>query len=114
MDSEESVDDRLIARTWCKGIVLALTIMGVAAILSDGILTPAGQLSWCLFNGPQLICRIVSVLSAVGGLTVVTPLDEPSIQGISIAILVVLFAVQRYGTSKIGFVRSSLRQRNLV
>jgi hypothetical protein len=45
------------------------------------------------------------VLSAITGLRVAQPdIPQPTIIGISIAVLVVLFSVQRYGTGKVSAV----------
>ncbi|OCK75662.1 potassium transporter [Lepidopterella palustris CBS 459.81] len=61
-------------------------VLGVSMVMADGVLTPAQ-----------------SVLGAIQGLKVIHPnLATSSIVGISIAILVVLFFVQPFGTSKIG------------
>ncbi|KAF8329370.1 potassium transporter [Cantharellus anzutake] len=60
------------------------SLFGTALTLGDGVLTPA-----------------VSVTSAVGGLAVAKPSVINHIISISIAILVVLFLVQRFGTNKI-------------
>ena len=46
----------------------------------------------------------VSVTSAVGGLAVVKPNVTSDVVGISIAFLVFLFGIQRFGTAKISFV----------
>ncbi|HBC85959.1 MAG TPA: potassium transporter Kup [Lentisphaeria bacterium] len=67
--------------------ITMLGIIGAALLYGDGIITPS-----------------ISVLSAVEGLNVATKVFEPYIIYISIAILAVLFAVQRIGTSKIGAV----------
>ncbi|XP_043694659.1 potassium transporter 5-like [Telopea speciosissima] len=62
-------------------------IVGTSMVMGDGVLTPA-----------------ISVLSAVGGITVAVPTLSPgAIVGISIVILILLFVFQRYGTDKVGF-----------
>ncbi|MBX7143212.1 MAG: potassium transporter Kup [Oligoflexia bacterium] len=70
--------------TW--GLSL-LGILGASLLYADGMLTPA-----------------ISVLSAVEGLEVATPLLSPWILPITVAILVVLFLFQRHGTARIGAV----------
>jgi KUP system potassium uptake protein len=55
-----------------------------------------------LLYGDSMITPAISVLSAVEGLKVATPLFEPYIIPIVIAILVALFAVQSRGTAGIG------------
>ena len=78
---------RLIDNSIVHSILLVLGLFAVALTFSDGVLTPA-----------------VSIVSAVGGIAVALPsLDQSAIQGISIAIVVVLFAAQPFGTAKIGF-----------
>ncbi|KIY46745.1 potassium transporter [Fistulina hepatica ATCC 64428] len=59
--------------------------------MADGTLTPA-----------------VSVTSAVGGIAVAKPSVSNDITPISIIILVVLFLVQRFGTSKLSFMFSPI------
>jgi KUP system potassium uptake protein len=60
-------------------------IIGAALLFSDAIITPA-----------------VSVLSAVEGLTVITPYFGRLVIPISIIILIFLFIIQSKGTAKIG------------
>ena len=62
-----------------------LGIFGASLFLADSMITPA-----------------ISVLSAVEGLRVVQPELEPLIIPITVVIIVVLFAVQRTGTAKVG------------
>ncbi|KAK7397508.1 hypothetical protein VNO78_18683 [Psophocarpus tetragonolobus] len=64
-------------------VLLLLAIMGTSMVIGDGILTPS-----------------ISVLSAVSGIS--TSLGQDAVVGITIVILVVLFAVQRFGTDKVG------------
>ncbi|HVK37744.1 MAG TPA: potassium transporter Kup [Candidatus Kapabacteria bacterium] len=72
------------SRKW----LLALTgIFGAALLYGDGMITPA-----------------ISVLSAVEGLKVATPLFEPYVKPITIVILIGLFAVQSRGTASVGAV----------
>ncbi|WVR04896.1 hypothetical protein IAU60_001908 [Kwoniella sp. DSM 27419] len=66
--------------------LLIWTLFGTALTLSDGVLTPA-----------------VSVTSAVGGIAVVKPSVLNAVVGISIAFLVLLFGVQRFGTGRLSF-----------
>uniref|UniRef100_A0A804MX52 K+ potassium transporter integral membrane domain-containing protein n=1 Tax=Zea mays TaxID=4577 RepID=A0A804MX52_MAIZE len=64
-----------------------LTIVATAMVISDACLTPA-----------------ISVLSAVGGLKEKAPnLTTDQIVWITVGILVLLFAVQRFGTHKVGY-----------
>lgn len=69
-----------------KIILKVLGVVGVSMVLADGLLTPAQ-----------------SVLGAIQGLRVVRPdLGTDAIVGISCGILVLIFLVQPFGTSKIG------------
>ncbi|CAN5719502.1 hypothetical protein BH09MYX1_BH09MYX1_00410 [soil metagenome] len=68
--------------------ILVFTILfGASLLYGDGVVTPA-----------------ISVLSAVEGLKLAAPPLAPYIVEITVAILVVLFLVQRRGTEGIGFV----------
>lgn len=61
-------------------------VLGVSLVLADGVLTPAQ-----------------SVLGAIQGIRVANPeLTTSAIVGISCAILVLLFAIQPFGTAKLG------------
>jgi KUP system potassium uptake protein len=55
-----------------------------------------------LFYGDALITPAISVLSAVEGLKLVTPVFEPYVIPLTVAILLGLFAVQRHGTGKVA------------
>ncbi|HEY3171488.1 MAG TPA: KUP/HAK/KT family potassium transporter, partial [Thermoanaerobaculia bacterium] len=65
--------------------VLLLGVLGVAFFYGDGIMTPA-----------------ISVLSAVEGLELVSPVTETFVAPISVGLLVFLFITQRRGTARIG------------
>jgi KUP system potassium uptake protein len=65
--------------------LVALGIFGAALFYGDGMITPA-----------------ISVLSAVEGLEIATPALEPVIVPIALAVLTVLFAIQRFGTGAVG------------
>src|ERR1700743_1529862 len=68
-----------------KMALIAIGMFGVALFLGDGMITPA-----------------ISVLSAVEGVKVATPSLESVVEPVTIAIIVVIFAIQRFGTHKIG------------
>ena len=61
-----------------------------------------GVLAAALFYGDAMITPAISVLSAVEGLTLVSPGLEPLVLPIAIVILVGLFFVQSYGTARVG------------
>ena len=68
-----------------RPVLIALGIFGTALLYGDGMITPA-----------------ISVLSAVEGLEVVTPLFRPYVVPLTVVILVALFVIQKYGTHRIG------------
>lgn len=67
--------------------VTALGIVGAALFFGDAMLTPA-----------------ISVLSAVEGIEIVAPNFDGLVIPLTLAIVIGLFAVQRYGTAKVGVV----------
>ncbi|CAN5282385.1 potassium transporter Kup [soil metagenome] len=67
-----------------------------------GILVLVGLFGAALLYGDSMITPAISVLSAVEGLQVATPLFEPYVIPITLVILVGLFAIQSRGTAGIG------------
>ena len=89
-----------------EGGVLALT-----ALVSRGLegqprrrwwLVGFGIFGAAMFYGDGMITPAISVLSAVEGLEVMAPGLHPYVVPTTIAILVALFAVQKFGTSGVG------------
>lgn len=72
---------------WKKTAIMALGLFGTALLYGDGMITPS-----------------ISVLSAVEGLERATPLFKPYVVPIALVVLVLLFLIQRRGTSRIGSV----------
>ena len=68
-----------------RPLLIALGIFGTALLYGDGMITPA-----------------VTVLGAVEGLEVVTPLFRPYVVPATLVILVGFFSIQRYGTHRVG------------
>jgi len=68
-----------------RPLIVAVGLFGAALIYGDGAITPA-----------------ISVLSALEGLDIATPIFHPYILPASVVILFALFAVQRFGTARIG------------
>ncbi|KAA3452603.1 potassium transporter Kup [Mesorhizobium sp. SARCC-RB16n] len=68
-------------------LILMIGLCGAALFFGDSIITPA-----------------ISVLSAVEGLTVVTPTLDAYVVPITLIILAILFSVQRFGTGKVAAV----------
>ena len=77
--ADEGISGR--ARQW----VILLGLFGAALFYGDGLITPA-----------------ISVLSAVEGLEVATPVFAHFIVPITLGILIALFWIQRHGTAKVG------------
>jgi KUP system potassium uptake protein len=91
-----------------EGGVLALTalIRGQDAFFRRGkgmgLMVAAGLFAACLLYGDGMITPAISVLSAVEGIRIITPVFTPYALPITIAILCGLFLTQRRGTAKIG------------
>ncbi|XP_055816183.1 potassium transporter 7-like [Solanum dulcamara] len=82
------IKERLEASLTLKKLLLMLVLAGTSMVIADGVVTPA-----------------MSVMSAVGGLKVgVSGVKQDQVVMISVAYLVILFSVQKYGTSKVGLV----------
>jgi KUP system potassium uptake protein len=70
---------------WTKMALVALGIFGASLFYGDGMITPA-----------------ISVLSAVEGLKVASPSLESLVIPVTLVILTLLFAIQRFGTGAVG------------
>ena len=68
-----------------RHVLLMLGVFGAALFYGDGVITPA-----------------ISVLSAVEGVELVTPLLKPYVVQITLVILIALFVMQKRGTAGIG------------
>jgi len=79
--SSQATRDRPRLRT----ALIVMGILGAALFYGDGVITPA-----------------ISVLSAVEGLEVATPAFKPYVVPITLAVLTLLYAVQRFGTGAMG------------
>ena len=66
-------------------ILVLMGIFGAALLYGDGMITPA-----------------ITVLGAVEGLKVATPLFDPFVVPVTVAILIAVFAIQRHGTDRVG------------
>ena len=66
------------------------------------LLVLAGLFGAALLYGDSMITPAISVLSAVEGLKVATPLFQPYIVPITVVILLALFSLQSRGTARIG------------
>jgi KUP system potassium uptake protein len=79
------VPPRFRAASGGHWVVVAVGLFGAALLYGDGMITPA-----------------ISVLSAVEGLGVATPVFNHSVVPITLVILLILFAIQKRGTAGIG------------
>ncbi|DBA95327.1 hypothetical protein WJX82_010494 [Trebouxia sp. C0006] len=89
----DSVDWRLkLARNVTyQQVIRVLVVFGVGAIIGDGVLTPA-----------------ISVISSIEGLHQVAKIGQGTIVGIALAIICVLFFIQRFGTRIVGIAFSPI------
>jgi KUP system potassium uptake protein len=87
-----------------EGGILALMSLVGANRLSGaaGLLTVAGLVGAALIYGDGVITPAISVLSALEGVNAATPTLAPFVLPLGVAILIGLFAVQRFGTASIG------------
>ena len=79
--ASSSVKDRPALGGW----LAIIGVFGAALFYGDGVITPA-----------------ISVLSAVEGLEIATPVLKPYVVPITVAVVIALFAFQRAGTSTVG------------
>jgi KUP system potassium uptake protein len=71
---------------------------------SHGFLVVLGLFGAALFYGDGMITPAISVLSAVEGLKIATPVFEPYVLPCTVAILIALFFVQHRGTTGVGVI----------
>lgn len=86
-----AVPDRIGPLRLGQRMLLVLGLFGATLLYGDGMLTPA-----------------VTILGAVEGLEIITPIFKPFVVPFTVAILVGLFACQRFGTGKVGSVFGSV------
>ncbi|MBB5754304.1 potassium transporter Kup [Prosthecomicrobium pneumaticum] len=81
-----------------------LSLMALARRSVGGAMTVffLGIAGAALFYGDAVITPAISVLSAVEGLKLVTPVFDPYILPITCAIIIALFLVQRHGTARVA------------
>jgi KUP system potassium uptake protein len=87
-----------------EGGILALMLLDGATGFRPGmrVATVAGLLGAALIYGDGIITPAISVLSAIEGVNVVTTTLRPWVLPVTVVILLALFALQRFGTQKIG------------
>ena len=76
---------RVVRDAHDRDVEVAIVVGTPALLYGDGMITPA-----------------ITVLSAVEGLKVATPLFDPYVVPIAVVILVGVFAIQRHGTHRVG------------
>ncbi|KAK9670034.1 hypothetical protein RND81_13G172300 [Saponaria officinalis] len=75
-----------------RRVLLFISILGMCMLIGDGILTPA-----------------ISVLSAIDGVRAPFPkVSKSMVEGLSAVILIFLFLLQKYGTSRVSFLFSPI------
>jgi len=82
--------------------LMALALRKVGGTRGPAAIMLAGMAGAALFYGDGVITPAISVLSAVEGLEVATPVLKPYVIPVTILVLTVLFAFQRHGTGGIG------------
>ncbi|MBC7457382.1 MAG: KUP/HAK/KT family potassium transporter, partial [Bdellovibrionaceae bacterium] len=68
-----------------RKFLILLGLFGTALLFGDGMITPA-----------------ISILSAVEGLSLITPIFTPYVIWITVGILIGLFSIQKHGTNAVG------------
>ena len=76
---------RETSRTVRRRVLIVLGLVGAALLYGDGVITPA-----------------ISVLSAMEGMKVISPVFDQLVIPITLIVLVALFFFQRFGTEKVG------------
>ena len=89
-----------------EGGVMALLALASSAVRRKPrlrhVLLLVGAFGAALFYGDSIITPAISVLSAVEGLEIATPVFKPYIVPIALVVLIALFLLQRWGTAGIG------------
>jgi KUP system potassium uptake protein len=68
-----------------RSVLIALGLFGAALLYGDGMITPA-----------------ITMLSAIEGISVVTPVFAKGVVPLTVIALIALFAVQKHGTARVG------------
>jgi KUP system potassium uptake protein len=82
-----SLATAVVRRARSAAVIMVFGVLGAALFYGDGVITPA-----------------ISVLSAVEGLEVAAPGLQSLVLPIAVVLLVGLFAIQRFGTHRVGAV----------
>jgi KUP system potassium uptake protein len=97
----------VIMRADNKGEGGSLVMLALASRVTHGtnlapIVVIIGIFGACLFYGDSMITPAISVLSAVEGLQVAAPALDAYVVPLTLVILILLFAIQRHGTARVG------------
>lgn len=83
-----------------------LTLMSLAgrntSSRATSILVVLGLIGGSFFYGEVVITPAISVMSAIEGLEIAAPALDPYIVPCSIAVLTLLFVIQKHGTGSVG------------
>ncbi|XP_068666599.1 potassium transporter 5 [Aristolochia californica] len=83
----QKIKEKLENSKKAKIVLFIITILGTSMVIGDGVLTPC-----------------ISVLSAVSGIKeAADSLSQDTVVAVSVVILILLFAIQRFGTDKVGY-----------
>ncbi len=89
-----------------EGGILALMALAIGKLAPTrrryAVLVTLGLFGASLFYGESMITPAISVLSAVEGLKIATPVFEPYVIPVTLIIIIGLFLIQRRGTAKVG------------
>ncbi|MGH7787997.1 MAG: potassium transporter Kup [Candidatus Binatia bacterium] len=84
--------------------LMALALGGATSRRGRAVLVGCGLFGAALLYGDGMITPAISVLSAVEGIKLATPMAEPVVLLLTVAVLTVLFWVQRRGSGQVGAV----------
>ena len=88
-----------------EGGTLALTALAISCLHNQKLrwlVLIVGLMGASLFYGDSIITPAISVLSAVEGIEIATPLFKPYVIPITLVLIAALFALERHGTATIG------------
>ena len=88
-----------------EGGTLALTALAISCLHNQKVrwlVLIVGLIGASLFYGDSIITPAISVLSAVEGIEIATPLFKPYVIPITLVLIAALFALERHGTALIG------------
>jgi KUP system potassium uptake protein len=89
-----------------EGGIMSMLALALNALGRDSKMYPVviifGLMGASLFYGDGVITPAISVLGAVEGLSIVTPLFTPYVVPIVVTIITCLYAIQKQGTGNIG------------